>query len=131
MKNAAIKFKNVDEYISMFPAEVIKQLVHLRNIIQKAAPKIQEVISYNMPAYKANGVLVYFAGNKQHIGFYPTSSGVRVYEKELAGYDTSKGTIRFPIEKPLPVKLITQIVKFRLAEDEEKARGKALIKKKK
>ena len=124
MKDSANKFTTVDEYISMFPEEVKKSLVSMRAIIQKAVPDAKEIISYNMPAYKVNGVLVYFAGNKHHIGFYPTASGVREFEKELEGYATSKGAIRFPMDKKLPVKLITQIVRFRQAEDEAKAVAK-------
>lgn len=124
MKDSANKFTTVDEYISTFPEEVKKSLVSMRAIIQKAAPDAKEIISYNMPAYKVNGVLVYFAGNKHHIGFYPTASGVRKFEKELEEYATSKGAIRFPMDKKLPVKLITQIVRFRQAEDEAKVVAK-------
>lgn len=99
-------------------------LEQMRNIISKAAPAAEEIISYAMPAYRLHGNLVYFAAYKNHLGFYPSSSGVKTFEKELAGYKCSKGAIQFPLDKPLPVKLITRIVKFRVKENTEKAKLK-------
>lgn len=114
-------YENIDVYIADFPAGKQKLLKQLRSIIQKAAPKAVEKISYGMPCFFQEGNLVYFAAMKNHIGFYPTSSGVANFEKELKGYITSKGAIQFPLDKPLLVKLITMITKFRLLENLEKA----------
>ncbi|MFY7965907.1 MAG: iron chaperone [Chitinophagaceae bacterium] len=112
-----IAYENVDIYIASFPKEVAIMLEQLRTIIKDIAPNAKEIISYNMPAYKLNKVLVYFAGYKHHIGFYPSSSGVANFEKELIAYKTSKGAIQFPLDKALPLELITKIVLFRLKED--------------
>ncbi len=109
------------------------QAVHLRvgngqsvdQIIQAAAPEAEEKISYQMPAFAQNGILVYFAAHKNHIGFYPTSSGIRVFRKELAAYESSKGAVKFPLDRPLPLKLIGEIVKFRLAENSKKVGRKS------
>lgn len=119
------KVSNIDEYIAGFPLETRVLLEQMRGIIQKAAPKATEVISYGMPAFRQYSVLVYFAGNKGHIGFYPTASGIEAFQKEMAGYKSSKGAVQFPLDKPLPVKLITQMVKFRVKDDEERAKAKA------
>ena len=113
-------FKNIDDYISSFPPAVQKILEQVRSTIKKAAPKAMETISYSMPAFKQNRVLVYFAANKNHVGFYPTPSGIKAFEKDLAEYKFSKGAIQFPIDKPMPLQLIANIVKFRVKEDEEK-----------
>lgn len=112
---------NTDEYILQFPAEVQAKLQELRSIIKQAAPEAEEMISYAMPAYKLKGILVYFAGHKNHIGFYPASSGISNFEKELSGYTTSKGTVQFPLDKPLPVDLIKRMVTFRVEENLQKA----------
>lgn len=117
-----IKFETIDEYISYFPKETQFILNGLRKIIKNAAPKAEEKISYNMPAFFQDGVLVYFAAYKNHIGFYPTSSGVKAFQKIIGKYKNSKGAIQFPIDKPLPAKLITQIVKFRLQENLDKSK---------
>ena len=114
------KYTNIDEYVSSFPTDIQKILQNLRQVIHAAAPEAQEVISYSMPAFKLNGILVYFAAFKDHIGFFPTSSGVSAFSKELAPYDTSKGTIRFPLDEPIPVNLIKKIVKFRAQENRNK-----------
>ena len=111
------KVADVDEYIQSFPVEIQAILKKLRVVIQKAAPKSEEVISYNMPAYKQNGALVYFAAYKNHIGFYPTASPIKVFNDQLENYKTSKGAIQFPHNKPLPIKLITNIVKYKLQEN--------------
>lgn len=111
---------NTDEYIAGFPENIQRKLNDLRAAIKKAAPEAEESISYCMPAYKFNGMLVYFAAQKNHIGFYPTSSGVAAFKNELAGYKTSKGAIQFPLDKPLPLKLISTIVKFRVKENSDR-----------
>ena len=123
---AAIKHTTVNEYLSYFPETVQNQLDTLRTDLKKAAPGTTELISYNMPAYKQHGILVYFAGYKNHIGFYPTASGVREFRDDLTPYKVSKGAIQFPIDQPLPLGLITKIVKFRIKEDREKALAKRL-----
>jgi uncharacterized protein YdhG (YjbR/CyaY superfamily) len=117
-------FKNVAEYISLFPENVRPLLQQMHVTILKAAPKAEEVISYQMPAYKYFGILVYFAGYKNHIGFYPTASGIEVFKKELSVYKGAKGSVQFPLDKPLPVSLITKIVKFKLKENVEKEKSK-------
>ena len=119
---------NIDEYIFPFPSETQKKLEQIRQLIQKLAPKAKEVISYGMPAFKLNSVIVYFAGYKHHIGFYPTSTGIKNFEKEFAKYKWSKGAVQFPLDEPLPVALITKIVKFKIKEDKEKADAKKKLK---
>lgn len=119
-----IKPNETDKYIAGFPAEIRKIMERLRKVIKKAAPGTEEVISYQMPAYRQNRILVYFAGHNGHIGFYPTSSGIEAFRHELTGYKWSKGAIQFPYDQPLPVKLIEAIVKFRVAEDMLKTRSK-------
>ena len=120
----AIKFKTVEEYFSIFPASTRHILEQVRNIIKQTAPQAAEVISYNMPAFKLNGVLVYYAAHKNHIGFYPTASPISAFENELSIYKWSKGAIQFPIDKPMPIDLISKIVQFRLREDLEKGKKK-------
>jgi uncharacterized protein YdhG (YjbR/CyaY superfamily) len=110
------RFESVDEYIRGFPRATQKQLRTLRAEIRKLAPEANETFSYGIPTFKLKGNLVHFAGYETHIGFYPTSSPVKVFAKELAKYETSKGTIRFPIDKPLPLPLIRKIVRYRLKE---------------
>jgi uncharacterized protein YdhG (YjbR/CyaY superfamily) len=92
----------------------------MRQVIHEAAPEAQETISYGMPAFRQNGIIVYFAAFKDHIGFFPTSSGVSAFAGELSSYDTAKGTIRLPLDKPIPVDLIQKIVKFRVQENRNK-----------
>src|SRR4051812_40707442 len=123
MKAESYKYKTVDEYLSTFPESVKSTLEKLRKTIKQAAPKAEEVISYNMPAFKLNGMLVYYAAYQNHIGFYPTRSGVSVFKDELANYETSKGTVKFPIDKALPLGLVKEIVKFRVEENNEKVRA--------
>jgi uncharacterized protein YdhG (YjbR/CyaY superfamily) len=109
--------KTIDEYISLFPKEIQDILNKIRLTIKGMVPKAQETISYGIPTFKLNKNLVHFAAFKNHIGFFPTSSGVLAFKKELASYETSKGTIRFPIDKPIPYDLIKRIVKFRMKEN--------------
>jgi uncharacterized protein YdhG (YjbR/CyaY superfamily) len=113
---------NVDEYIASFPLETQEILQQIRATIKAAAPEAEEVISYGMPAYKLNGALVYFAGYKNHIGFYATPNGHEAFEKELSKYKQGKGSVQFPIDEPLPLDLITRIVKFRVAQNLERTR---------
>lgn len=108
---------DIDNYIAIFPAEIQKKLQQLREIIRKAAPEAEEVISYKMPAYRMNNILVYFAGHKNHFGFYPTNSGIEAFRSELTAYRFSKGAIQFPYDQPLPEEMIIKIIKFRLIEN--------------
>ncbi|HII85792.1 TPA: DUF1801 domain-containing protein [Candidatus Bathyarchaeota archaeon] len=117
MRQAEKEYKTVDEYIAFFPNNLQIKLQELRQTIRESAPDAEEVISYGMPAYRLSGILVYFAAFKKHIGFYPTSSGVEAFREELSDYETSKGTIRFPLNKPIPLELVTKIVKFRVDEN--------------
>jgi uncharacterized protein YdhG (YjbR/CyaY superfamily) len=114
----------VDEYIAGFPAEVQESLSQLRATIRNAAPDAEEIISYQMPTYKLAGNLVHFAAYKNHIGFYPGSGGILHFEDELSVFEGSKGTVRFPIDQPLPLRLIAEIVKFRVDVNLEKAKAK-------
>lgn len=118
------KFSSVEEYFASQPTEVQAMLQEMRNTIRQAAPKAQEVISYNMPAFKMHSVLVYYAAAKEHLGFYPTAAPISVFADELAKYKTSKGAVRFPLDKPVPKGLIKKIVKYRLGEDEARAKAK-------
>lgn len=109
--------KNVDEYIAGFPEHTQDLLKQLRTTVLKTVPKVEETISYRMPAYNYHGVLVYFAGYKNHIGFYPTAMGVEKFKKELSVYKGAKGSVQFPIDQPLPLKLITKIIAYRAKEN--------------
>jgi uncharacterized protein YdhG (YjbR/CyaY superfamily) len=111
------KPKSTEEYISSFPKETQILLQDIRKTIKNAAPKAYELISYGMPAYKLNGkALVYFAGYKKHIGFYATPTGHSEFSEELSKYKQGKGSVQFPIGEPMPLNLITKIVKFRISE---------------
>ena len=110
--------KNIDDYILTFPPGTQKMLEEIRAAIRKAAPDATETISYQMPAFKLKGRnLVYFAGYKNHIGFYPVPSGMEAFKKELSSYKQGKGSVQFPLDKPLPLDLINEIVKFRVMEN--------------
>jgi len=117
--------KNMDEYIARFPEHTRVLLNKMRETIQRAAPAAEEAISYAIPTFKLKGNLVHFAGYDHHIGFYPGSAGIEAFKKEIADYKWAKGSVQFPIGKPLPVKLITQIVKFRVMKNLEKANSKS------
>lgn len=119
----------VDEYITQSPKETAELLRKLQTIIQQEAPDALEVMSYGMPAYKFHGMLVYFAAHTKHVGLYPMPSALIKFEKELTSYVTSKSTIQFPFDKPLPVTLIRKILKFRVKENLEKTKIKSLAKK--
>ena len=109
-------FASIQEYIEVFHPDVQKILQQIREAIKKAAPKATEIISYGMPAFKQNKVLVYFAVGKNHIGFYPTPNAIICFSKELAAYKTSKGAIQFPLDIKLPLTLISRITNFRVKE---------------
>lgn len=115
---------DIDEYISGFPKDVQKRLEQFRSTIKKAAPQAEEVISYGMPAFRLNGLLVFFAAFKNHIGFYATPTGHEAFKKELSVYKTGKGSVQFPLDQPLPLKLITEIVKFRAEENFQRTKAK-------
>lgn len=115
-----IKPNSIDEYISMFPNDVQKRLKEVRETIRKAAPEAEETINYQIPTFKLNGNLVHFAGFKKHIGFYPAPSGIEKFKDELTMYKGAKGSIQFPLDKPLPLDLIKRIVKFRVQENKRK-----------
>jgi uncharacterized protein YdhG (YjbR/CyaY superfamily) len=114
------KFKNIDEYIRQFPVDKREKLESIRTAIKQSAPDAEEAIKYGIPTFVYNGNLVHFAAFKEHIGFYPTSSGIRAFTKELYKYELSKGTVRFPADKPLPIGLIKKIVRFRVKENQKK-----------
>ncbi|HEX2907344.1 MAG TPA: DUF1801 domain-containing protein, partial [Phototrophicaceae bacterium] len=114
MDSNKTSFQSIDDYIATFPAEIQTILQTLRATIKAAAPEASEKISYQMPTFALNGNLVHFAAFKNHIGFYPAPTGIEQFAEELARYEGSKGAIRFPIDQPLPLDLITRIVKFRV-----------------
>ncbi len=108
-------YRTIDEYIAAFPADRQALLQTVRATIRAAAPDAEERISYLMPAFAQHGNLVYFASLKNHVGLYPTSSGIEAFQAELEGYETTPGSVKFPVDQPLPLDLITRIVQFRVA----------------
>ena len=116
MKAASDSPNSVDQYIAGFPAEVQTILQQVRQTIRNAAPEATEAIKYQIPTFVMDGNLVHFAAFKHHIGFYPTPSGIEEFEEELARYEGAKGSVRFPLDEPMPVDLIRKIVKFRVKE---------------
>jgi len=122
-------YKDIDEYIAGFPKDVQKILKKIRATIKKAAPKAEEAISYQIPTFNFHGYLIYFAAYKNHIGVYPAPRGVEGFKKGLARYGAGKGTLRFPLDEPVPYDLITKIVEFRAKQNVEKAKIKAKGKK--
>jgi uncharacterized protein YdhG (YjbR/CyaY superfamily) len=125
MENERVRFTSIDEYIAAFPEPIQTILSELRAVIQAAAPEAIEKISYQMPTFDLKGNLVHFAAFKNHIGFYPTPGGIEAFKDELAVYQGAKGSIRFPIDQPLPFDLIRKIVQARVAENLRKAELKA------
>ena len=113
------RFTSIDEYIASFPKNVQDLLQHIRQAVNDAAPGAQEAISYNMPAFKLNGNLVWFGAFKNHIGFYPRQSAIEEFKEKLVDYEVSKvqGTVRFPFDEPIPLGLIKEIVRFRVKEN--------------
>ncbi len=116
--------KNIDEYIAAYPKDIQRMLESIRSTIKKAAPKAEEAIKYAIPTFVLNGNLVHFAAFKNHIGFYPTPRGIKEFEKELSQYEGGKGTVQFPLDKPMPLDLVSRIVKFRVQEASKKAKAK-------
>lgn len=117
MNTLKARFETIDEYIAAFPRNVRDVLEELRRIIRESAPKSEETISYGIPTFDLNGKhLVHFAAYKNHIGFYPTSSGITRFKKDLSRYELSRGTVRFPIDEPIPFDVIRKIVKYRVKE---------------
>jgi uncharacterized protein YdhG (YjbR/CyaY superfamily) len=116
--------ESIDEYIDGFPPDVQAILQKVRTTIRRAAPEAEEAIRYQMPTFRLEGNLVHFAAFKSHIGLYPTPSGTETFREELSPYETGKGSIRFPLDKPMPYGLITRIVKFRVKENLERAKAK-------
>jgi uncharacterized protein YdhG (YjbR/CyaY superfamily) len=117
--------RNIDEYIAGFPDDVQKLLEKIRMTIRKAAPDAEETISYQIPTFTLKGkYLVYFAAYKKHIGLYPAPRGSEKFKQELSAYEGGKGTVRFPLDKPIPFDLVSRIVKFRIKENLERAKAK-------
>jgi uncharacterized protein YdhG (YjbR/CyaY superfamily) len=121
----------IDEYIIGYPLAIQYRLQKIRSIIRKAAPEAVEKISYGMPAFTYNGMLIYFAAHTKHIGLYPFTTAIEAFREELADFKTAKGSIQFPNDKPLPLKLISRIVAFRTEENKIKAQLKLSLKKNK
>jgi len=115
---------NIDDYISSFPEEIQILLEQVRTTIKQAAPEAEEAIKYAMPTFVLNGNLVHFAAFKNHIGFYPVPSGIEAFKKELSVYNGAKGSVQFPLDKPMPLGLISEIVKFRVNENQRKQKTK-------
>jgi uncharacterized protein YdhG (YjbR/CyaY superfamily) len=121
MVTSRSQFKTIDEFIASFPKNVRDVLEELRRAIRESAPGAEETISYGIPTFDLNGKhLVHFSAYKSHVGFYPTSSGIEAFKKELSPFKTSKGTVKFPLGKPIPLDLVRRIVKFRVKETESK-----------
>lgn len=127
---ATSSFKNIDEYIATFPQETRFILQEIREFIRKMVPEAEEAISYGMPAFNyRNTYLVYFAGYRKHIGFYPVPTGMEAFKKELSGYKTGKGSVQVPLDQPMPYELMSRIIAFRLKEIDERAGAKIKAKK--
>ncbi len=114
------RYKTVEGYISLFPRDIQEKLQKIRGTVKQVVPEAEETISYNMPAFKFHGTLVYFAVHTKHIGFYPFPSAIAAFKKEASGYETSKGSIQFPLDKPIPYGLIRKIVRYRVDENMKK-----------
>lgn len=112
--------KAVDDYLAKLPPETQAILEEMRATVKKAAPEAKEKIGYGIPTFTHHGNLVHYAAFKNHIGFYPTPGAITAFKKELSSYEQAKGSIRFPLDKPLPLSLITKIIKFRVKENEER-----------
>jgi uncharacterized protein YdhG (YjbR/CyaY superfamily) len=125
MESNKAGFTSIDEYIATFPEDIQKILEELRGTIKAAAPDAEEKISYQMPTFFQKGNLVHFAAFKNHVGFYPTPTGIQAFERELSVYKNAKGSVQFPIDQPMPLELITKIVKFRVAENLKNAETKS------
>ena len=124
MAESKKQFTDIDDYISYFPVETQEILQQVRTTIKAAAPTAEETISYQIPAFRYKGILVRFAGYKKHIGFYPDPSGIEKFKDALSEYESGRGSVKFPLNKPVPYDLIGDIVKFRVRENSEKAAKK-------
>ena len=124
MKTNQTSSPKIDAYIAAFPEDVQEILKKIRSTIQNAAPDAEETINYGIPTFTLKGNLVHFAGFKKHIGFYPTPTGIEKFKKELSVYEGAKGSVQFPLDKPIPYGLISKIVKFRVKENLERAAAK-------
>jgi uncharacterized protein YdhG (YjbR/CyaY superfamily) len=124
-----VGFTSIDEYIAACPKDIQKILQEVRATVHAAAPNATEKISYQMPTFYLQGNLVHFAAFKNHIGFYPTPNGIKSFERELSKHEGGKGSVQFPLDQPMPLKLITRIVKYRVAENLKKAKSKSSKKK--
>ncbi len=124
MRTSQTPPKNIDEYIAGFPKDVQEKLQKIRSTIRKAVPGAEEKISYRMPTFTLNGNLIHFAAYQRHIGLYPTPSGIKEFSKELSAYKGAKGSVQFPLDKPIPFGLISRIVKFRVKESLRRAKAK-------
>jgi len=120
MKKSKKHFTTIDEYIASFPKEIQEILESIRQTIRYSAPNATETVSYQMPTFRLNGILVHFAAHKNHIGFYPTPSAITEFSKELSNYEFSKWAIKFPLNEPIPLELIKKIVEFRVKENTDK-----------
>ena len=120
MNESSRQVKTIDEYINMFPEDVQRILNELRQTIRDAAPEAKETINYQMPTFTLNGNLVHFAAFKNHIGFYPTPTGIEAFKEDLSVYKGAKGSVQFPIDQPLPLSLIRRIVEYRVKENSER-----------
>ncbi len=129
MESAKSSYTTINEYIAAFPQNIQTRLEEIRVAIKAAAPGAEERISYQMPAFALHGNLVYFAGLKNHIGFYPTGSGIEAFKDEIALFENTKDSVKFPLNQPLPLDLISRIVQFRVSENLNKAAAKARPKK--
>ncbi|RAP77248.1 iron chaperone [Paenibacillus montanisoli] len=128
MESKQTGFRTIDEYVSQFPQEIQDILHQVRRVIHEAAPDAKEKISYQMPTFDFHGNLVHFAAFNSHIGFYPTPSGIEAFQGELSAYKGAKGSVQFPFTKPIPYDLISRIVRFRAAENIQKAKSKGKAK---
>jgi uncharacterized protein YdhG (YjbR/CyaY superfamily) len=124
MERERKNWPDIESYIADFPENTRSLLEKVRETIKNVVPEAEEVISYQMPAFKYHGILVWFAGYKNHIGFYPAASGIQKFKNELSGYKGAKGSVQFPIDKPLPLDLIKKIVEFRVTENLLKSTAK-------
>jgi uncharacterized protein YdhG (YjbR/CyaY superfamily) len=124
MATTTRQYKTMDEYINTFPKDVQRILNELRQTIKEVAPEAEETINYQIPTFTLQGNLVHFAAFENHIGFYPTPSGMEAFKKELSGYKGAKGSVQFPIDQPLPLPLIRRIVEYRVKENTERSAKK-------
>lgn len=121
MKPEKESFHTIDEYISQFPMDIQEKLQQLRTVIKEEAPQAAEKISYQMPTFYLNGNLVHFAAFKNHIGFYPAPSGIAAFAEQLSQYKSAKGSVQFPLDEPLPLELVREIVRYRVQENQKQS----------